>query len=337
MSPARALKGNAEGVVAAYREVLVRDAAQLGLTLGELRGPAWVSPAAGVRLRAADSDQLWAVCRAIQLLLPDDAVFTHLTSASLRRLWLPRIPPLVIGCTNGTAPHLDRRGVYVRRCNIPSAHRTTQSGVRIASAVWTLVELAEDLSLIDLVVAMDSALRRRQCAYAQLAAAAVPGRRGVRLYRRALSLCDGRSESAWETVLRLLHVLGGLFDVRPQQVVRDAQGAVVARADLRVGPRRLHEYDGAEHRGRAQHQADLRRDKALARLGLERYGYTAIEIHRSPGQILKDAEDALGLDHDPGRVQAWLEEYDRSSFSDLGAAQLSARLRRFERQTPRTR
>jgi hypothetical protein len=325
---------NPEDVEAALREVRVGDAAELGLTLGQLRGPAWVSPAAGVRLRQTDAATLAALCRAIQLVLPDDAVFTHLTSASLRGLWLPRLTPLVIACTDGDAPHLDRRGVYVRRCNIPRPHRTAGRGVRIASAPWTLVELAEHFSLIDLVVAMDSALQQKQCTYAELSAAAVPGRRGVRVYRRALSLCDGRSESAWETVLRLLHVLGGIPDVRPQAVIRDARGIGVARADLRIGRRRLHEYDGADHRGQAQHQIDLRREKTVSRLGLERYGYTAIEIHRGPGQILRDAEDALGLDHDPSRVHAWLEEYERSSFSDAGARELAARLRRFDRQRP---
>ncbi len=321
-------------MVTGEREVRVRNAAQHGLTIGQLRGPTWTSPAEGVRLRTTDSEQLWRRCRAIQLLLPDDAVFTHLTSALLRRFWLPRLPQLVIACTDGAAPHLNRRGVYVRRCDIPPGHRENRSGLRIASAPWTLVELAELFSLVDLVVAMDAALHSGQCSYAQLVAAAVPRRRGVRVYRRALGLCDGRSESPWETVLRLLHVLAGIPGVLPQGLVRDTTGVVVARADLRVGPTRLHEYDGAHHRDRSQHRADLRRDKALARLGIERYGYTDIEIHRGAAQIIRDAEDALGLAHDPARLHAWLTAYGQSSYSVRGAAALATRFRRLERWVP---
>jgi hypothetical protein len=199
--------------------------------------------------------------------------------------------------------------------------------------------LAEVLALVDLVVAMDSALHLRQCTKQALAEAAVPGRRGVRVFRRALQLCDARSESAWETILRLVHVLSGITEVEPQWKVRDARGLIVARADLRIGTtRRLHEYDGGDHRSAKRHQSDLRREKELARLAMDRYGYTAREIHRCPDQIVRDAEDALGLVHEPGRVQGWLAEYERSSLSDAGAFALRQRLARFDRtNSPRAR
>jgi hypothetical protein len=85
-----------------------------------------------------------------------------------------------------------------------------------------------------------------------------------------------------------------------------------------------------------QHGADLGRDKALARIEWERYGYTAKEIRVNAGQILRDAEDALGLPHDPGRVGAWLAEYERSSLAPVGWHTLARRLRRFDRtEAPR--
>jgi len=208
----------------------------------------------------------------------------------------------------------------------------------MASPPWTLVELAEDLALIDLVVAMDSALQLGLSSRRALESAVVRGRRGARTYRRALTLADGRSESAWETILRLLHVLGGIVDVEPQHQIRTEDGEPCARGDLWLrGTRRWAEYDGGVHRDAAVHRRDLRRDKLLARIGWERYGYTAAEIHREPRQILADAAAALGLSHRPERVEGWLVEYQRSSLSRPGAARLARRLARFERPSPRRR
>jgi hypothetical protein len=313
------------------RALHYRDRDRFGVSRRKLSGPIWTSPTHGVYLLATDVDDLAARCRAVQLALPDDAVFTHITAAALRGWWLPSIRIPMVACSSATAPHLDRRGVYVRRCAVPSYQRLDRSGLRIASAERTLLELAEDLSLVDLVIAIDAALYFKDTTLAALSRAVVPGRRGVRTLRRALALADDRSESPWETVLRLLHELG-CIDVTPQYIVTGDHGLPVARGDLRVGEsRRLHEYDGAVHREGGQHGDDLGRDKVLARIQWERYGYTAKEIRVAPGRILRDAEEALGLPHDPRRVTAWLAEYERSSLSPAGWRALAHRLRRFDR------
>lgn len=112
----------------------------------------------------ADSSNLRERCRAVSLALSGHAVFTHLTAAALRGWQLPdgvEIP--VIAVTDDNAPHHDRRGVFVRRCAIPAEHRTVFNGVAVASAGWTIAELAEDLSFLDLVAVIDSALHLKQC------------------------------------------------------------------------------------------------------------------------------------------------------------------------------
>lgn len=326
-------------------------AAVHGVTRDQLRGPRWRSPAHGVHERCEYPLDLRARCLALQLVLADSAVFTHLTAGRLQGLWLPSALPAAwatsvpasliasVPTSRHTAvSHQDRRGVYVRRCAVPAEHRREVLGVRVASTPWTLVELAEDLTLVDLVVAMDSALQLGRSSRRALESAEVRGRRGARTYRQALMLADGRSESAWETVLRLVHVLGGIVDIEPQHQLRTEDGEPCARGDLWLrGTRRWAEYDGSVHRDPAVHRRDLRRDKLLARIGWERYGYTAPEIHREPHQILADAETALGLPHDPQRVEGWLVEYRRSSLSRPGAARLARRLARFERPAPRRR
>lgn len=311
------------------------DAYARGFSPDQLRrSPHFVHPVDGVAQLAATRDDLVATCRAVALMLPDDAVFTHATSAAVRGWWLPMLDdwPL-IACSDREAPHLERRGVYVRRCGIPPGHRTRVLDVAVASAEWTIIELAEHLALLDLVAVIDSALHLGHTTVDRIRATMRKGRRGVRVLRRALELVDGRSESWWETMLRLIHVLSGIR-VEPQQVIVNAAGVAIARVDLRIlGSNRVPEYDGSDHRSRRQHEEDLRRDKALTRAGLVRCGYIAIEIMRAPDQIVRDAEDALGLPHVPGRADLWRAEARLATISPNGQEALRRRLKRFVRKT----
>ena len=303
-------------------------------TRKQLRSVRYKSPTRSVFMDAGECENLAMVCRAVQLALPADAVFTHWSAAELRGWWLPDVgyAPLIASTTRD-APHHDRRGVYIRRCDVPEKHRHLVDGIRIASAEWVVVELAETLTLIDLVAVIDSAIHLRHTTLKLLGDAVVPGRRGVRVLRQAIELCDGRSESRWESILRVLHQLSEI-PVEPQIDIFDSKGAFVARSDLKIkGTNRLPEYDGAGHREGDQHQDDLRREKGILRAGMERFGYTAVEIHRDPARIIADAEDVLGWNHDPSRLKNWLYEYELSSLSDNGRRALIRRLRRFIRST----
>jgi hypothetical protein len=79
----------------------------------------------------------------------------------------------------------------------------------------TLLACARDLGLIDLVVLLDCVLHLRLVDRDELERVASQHRRGAPALRRALLLADGRSESPWETILRLFHVVCGL-EVWPQ-------------------------------------------------------------------------------------------------------------------------
>jgi very-short-patch-repair endonuclease len=301
------------------------------VTYRTLRGPYWTPVSHGVYAPAGSVDDLAARCAAIRLALPPKAVFSHYTMARLLRLWLPDLPSTLP--TFATAPphgtHIERHGLYVARSRTAAPGPPNRWGLPLAAVTTVLGQLAEDLSLLDLVVAIDSATHARHCSIAELERSIRPRQRGAPMLRRAIRLADSRSESKWETVLRLLHVLAG-FQVEPQYRVRDDWGEVIARGDLRLkGLARLHEYDGADHRDRAQHQDDLRRDKSVSRLGWDRYGYTASELAQDPASIVRDAESAYGLPHQPSRLIAWRAEWERSSFSATGARRLDQRLARF--------
>jgi hypothetical protein len=97
------------------------------------------------------------------------------------------------------------------------------------------------------------------------------------MLRRALALADGRSESAWETLLRLLHVTCGVA-VEPQYELFDADGTLVARVDLWVrGTNALHEYDGHHHLSRPRQRKDVARARRVGNRTWVRRGYASLE------------------------------------------------------------
>ena len=131
-------------------------------------------------------------------------------------------------------------------------------------------------------------------------------RRGSRALRAALPLADGRSESAWESVLRLMHVTcSAQVEPRARAVPR-RPGDFIARADLwLVGTCSIHEYDGGVHLNRDQQQADLTRARRLADSRWAATRYTSRDLLRQPIGILRDIDRALERAHDPSRVRAW--------------------------------
>ena len=218
--------------------------------------------------------------------------------------------------------------MYVRRSDYLELEEL--GGVPMATAATLLVELARDLTLVDLVPMVDCALAGG-ATVEELLAACRRRTRGVRTLRRAIELGDSRSESWWESVLRVMHVVTGLGPVEAQVDVADENGTFVGRADLHlVGTDRYPECDGGDHRTAEQHGRDLRRDKAMSRRGAERYGYTTQEIAHSAAMIIRDAEDARGWPHDPGRISTWNRLARTSTLTGHGRARLHARLRRYQ-------
>lgn len=302
-----------------------------GLSRASLRSRHWRRASWGIYVSSGSRDDIDDRCRALQLALPPGAAFSHLTAALLWGLWLPALPPWlpVMATLPPRTSRPERCGMWVARSRARFANSVVRSGVACTSVPVTIGQLAEDMSLLDLVVAIDGALHGRLCARRDVEDAIRPRQRGAPRLRRALELCDGRSESPWETVLRLLYVSTG-FEVDPQFTVLDASGAFVGRADLRLrGTCRLCEYDGASHRDREQHVIDLRREKGFARTGYERYGYTKAEIVPDPRLIVRDAEEAYGLPHDPLRLRDWWPVFEESTLSLTGWNRWLRRLRRF--------
>lgn len=264
-------------------------------------------------------DDLAASLPAWQLLMPHDGCFTALTSAVARGWWLPPIPDgtpvfMAMGLDD---PRPMRRGVRTSRHG-RLMEVDIVDGVRCASVPETLLACARWVGLIDMVVLLDEVLHRRLCSRREIEAVIRPRRPGAARLAEALARADERSESPYETLLRLLHVVCGVA-VEPQSELRDDDGDLVARADLwLVGTNSFHEYDGDEHEKGPRRVKDRRRDRRIDKAGRVRRGYTAGDILSRPVTILDDADRALGRPHDPSRIRAWHDELRRSLFSSAG-------------------
>jgi hypothetical protein len=270
---------------------------------GRRRGPLWVRVSYGVH-RPAQADDLEAILAAWQLVLPPSGRFTHLTAAQLLGWWLPPIPdPLPVFTAQARSESRPQRpGLVVARHADP-AEPARVGDIKVDPPEEVLLQCARHLGLVDLVVLADAALHSGATTVDRLEAAARRRRRGSPMLRRAIPFADGRSESAWETLLRMLHVACGI-EVEPQHRLLDGSGTELARADLwLVGTNALHEYDGATHLERRRQRSDLARGRRIGNVHWVRRGYTSIEVLHQAVGILRDADLSLGREHDPARVR----------------------------------
>jgi hypothetical protein len=285
---------------------------------GRTRQRQWVQLSRG--LYVPRTSPLSDLLRGWQLVLPKSAAFTSLTAAELSGWWLPEaVPHPVLAAVPIGERYPERKGLLVCRhpCLVPAS---TIHGLRITTDAETLLAAARDLGVLDLVILGDSALRCGHCTLEELRAAAAQRRRGAPRLRAVLPLLDDRSESPWESVMRVLHVAAEI-NVEPQRRIYDSRGRFVARADLwLVGTRRIHEYDGDVHRDRQVHRSDLARDRRLVEIDCQRMGFTSTQLLHEGASIIASADRVLGRRWDPRRLARWEALLDDSLFRPAGRA-----------------
>lgn len=297
------------------------------LVRGHRRRRAWSRLGHGLYVPAehrtyADDLRAWSE------VLPPCSAFTHLTAARHRGWWMPNDieQPLFVAA-------LKRNRCPERRDLLVSQHKNRPpyelvDGVPVTTAGETLLCAARDLGLLDLVLMGDSALRLGHCTATDLAVVCAQQRAGVVRLRQAVALLDDRSESAWESVMRVLHRAAEI-DVEPQRRLEDPRGRFLGRADLwLVGTRRIHEYDGEVHRDRDVQRRDLRRDRNLVEGGIERLGFTSFEVLHEGGNIIASADRVLNRGWDSRRLERWNALISDSLYGVRGRARARNRWRR---------
>lgn len=262
------------------------------------------------------------------LVLPAEATFTHVTAARLAGWQLPSLPDdvPVFAAVAGDERRPRRPGLICSRLVRP--HQPGDVGLPVDRPEEILLRAARDLGLLDLVVMVDSARHLGHIDDNRMKTIIASRRPGVRVLRQAWHLSSARAESGPETVLRMFHIAMDV-EVEPQPVLTDAQGQVVGRADLLVkGTNRLHEYDGAGHRERTQHQTDLRRERGLAGSDYERRGFTLDDLLNHSFVVMHEMDRDLGRPHKLVRLTRWRRLVENSMYSAVGRERVLNRWRR---------
>jgi len=245
----------------------------------------------------------------------------------MRGWWLPQpVPHPVFAALRQGDPFPHRAGLYVSRhpSRVPSE---LVSNVRLTTPAETMLAAARDLGVLDLVLMGDSALRLGHCTIDELAETAVQRRRGAPMLRSIIGLLDKRSESPWESVMRVLHLAADI-PVEPQHEVYDHWGRFVARGDLWiVGTNRLHEFDGGVHREPDIQRRDLTRDRRLIEANWQRFGFTKAQLVYEGASIIASTDKLLGRSWDPERLRRWNALIANSMFGRPGRARALCRWR----------
>jgi hypothetical protein len=253
-----------------------------------------------------------------QLVLPPTAAFSYLTAAELRGWWLPAptVHP-VFAAMLDSDPRPRRPGLLLCR-HTQLFGVSLIDGLRVTTPGETLLAAARDLGVLDLVIMGDSALRLKHCTVTDLTIVAHQRRRGAPLLRQVIPMLDPRSESAWESIMRVLHRAADI-PVLVQEEIHNQFGHLLGRADLLIeGTRRLQEYDGAGHRDAETHAGDLARDRGLLADNWQRHGYVSQDLLHGGAEIIADVDRTLGRSWDSRRLAAWQNLVKHSLYGRAG-------------------
>lgn len=235
-------------------------------------------------------------CECAALVLPDDAVITGRSAATLGGVGLA-LPADPVEAVVGLETRLFRRaGLDLRRCEVRADEAGSWSRIRLANRRRTAFDLLLDRALPDAVADLDAVLRAGFVGRRELEQF-LAGRhdRGIVQARRAVELADPRAESRPESRTRVHLVLDGL---RPEVQFRVCDGGGwVATVDLAFPRRRLAvEYDGVWHGAPLQVGVDRDRLNRLHGAGWEVVFVTAQHL-RDPQRMVRMVRAALLTRH----------------------------------------
>ena len=205
--------------------------------------------------------------------MPTAHYFSHTTAAILHDMRLPRevqkLQELHVAAGNDSWPP-QGRGI---RGHVGAVDSIMVDGLRVAPVVVVFCQLSTMLRLDDLIIVADGLVARKNpaatMANLQRAVEAWRGARGYRNLVEALPHVRERTDSARETMLRLLIVRAGMPEPMINAPIRSRDGRIVAHADLAYPEFNLVlEYDGDQHRtDRAQYYLDIQRLERITREG----------------------------------------------------------------------
>lgn len=264
-------------------------------TRNELRGPRLRRLYQDIYLDSAITPDHRDWCRAASLLLPAGGAVGLLSAAHLWGVRQvdpgPDVRVLVpLSASLRPQPHL-----VVRRAQLSADDITSLYGIPVTVPLRTAFDLIRLLPHVEAVIVLDAMLRQSKLSESALLSYLDEhaGWPGVVDARRALSACDGLTESPMETRMRLLIAGAGLPRPTPQVKVLNGK-RFVARLDFAYEEVKLGlEYDGDHHRERSTFRFDMERQRELALLGWRVLRFNADDVFRFPDRMLAEIRAAL--------------------------------------------
>jgi very-short-patch-repair endonuclease len=264
------------------RPFSLHEAREAGLTLDALSGKSWRRLGSELYCWRGLQENPWQLLLAWRRRLPADAVFAGLTAAWLHRLDLAVGHPIevVVPLTSGVR---SCEGLDIRRRDLQAVDMTTVRDVRATTFLRTLRDLSLRLAPVEILVAMDSALRQ-----------GLADRPALMAHRRLRSLAElaEPAESPMETRLRWLLLQARLPRPQIQTDIRNSEGRFIGRADLYYPSARLViEYDGTSHRDRLTD--DNRRQNQLLTAGFRLLRFTAADVNQRSDSLVAQVRRVL--------------------------------------------
>ena len=274
------------------------EASTLGLSRSRTRSQEFRRPFRGVIAPAnwLGSPEFLAIAYAKKM--QSHQWFSHATAGILHGMRLPlaiqRREEIHVSASSG---HRAPRGRRIQG-HIGTANVIVLRGLPVVSAVTSWCQLALTLSHEELIIAADGLLARQNpvATMGILRRAVVDwrGKRGYQNLLEAMPLVRERTDSARETMLRLLILRSGMPEPIVNAPIRSRTGHVVAHADLAYPEFNLVlEYDGDQHRtDKDQYYLDVKRLERITR-----EGWRVIRINRqhmaSPSSLAALIREAL--------------------------------------------
>jgi hypothetical protein len=224
------------------------------------------------------------------LALFPDAVVSHQTAGRL--LGLPADDRFIHLTRTAATAASETAGVRTHRARLPASDVRTHDGRPLTSPERTFLDLAAQLSDVDLVVLADAVLRRVGVEAVERRLRSARGVRGVRRARGALLQADPLSDSPAETKTRLILHAAGFPRLRHGTDVVDAYGGWLARPDLADEEAKVAiQYDGLVHLGDdpERRRFDIDRDEVLRQHGWQVVVLTAVDLRNPQRMVAKAA------------------------------------------------
>jgi len=240
------------------------DGIAAGLSARRIRAKDLAHPFRGVRTAQAPMD-IRSLARSFSVRMSQHQYFSHVTAAELLGLRMPEgWRPEVLHVTSVFPVRAPRAHNIIGHQSGATATILVE-GMRTAEPIATWIASATLLSIDDLIVMGDGLVRRKNplATMGQLAetVSAHSGQRGYVKLSRALPQIRTRTDSARETLLRLIVVRAGFPEPEINPEIRNGFGAVIAHGDIVFREyRTIVEYDGGQHRtDERQFEIDIER------------------------------------------------------------------------------